>query len=514
VLNHNLTEGFYECAVAEPNRTALVVDGSATSYGVLAEQAARVAGWLHSLPRTGGQPRVGVLASRNVEAYAAVLGAGWAGCAYVPVNPKLPDDRMARVFNAADLSAVITDRAGGERLTRGVEGVVPPDVLNLGLGPPAATPLARPVALDHDALAYVMFTSGTTGTPKGVMVTAGNVGHALRAMGALYDIGPNDRLSQYFELSFDLSVFDIFTALGRGASLHVVPATELMAPARFIQSHELTVWFAVPSVINFMQRVRQLKAGAFPTLRVSMFCGEALPLASARAWREAAPNGVLDNHYGPTEATIACTFHRFDDDTVVTPERSVISIGTPYPGMHAAVLDHELGFAAAGEVGELALSGPQVMAGYFRDPEQTERRCPWLIHPTLGPSRWYLTGDLARQDQAGYLHHLGRADNQVKVLGNRVELEDIESHLRAVTGSDAVATVAWPVEQGVVQSLIAFVSGSSRSVEETQAELRQRLPVYMVPKQLILLEALPLNSNGKIDRKALVQRLENEAAHR
>jgi acyl-CoA synthetase (AMP-forming)/AMP-acid ligase II len=246
-----------------------------------------------------------------------------------------------------------------------------------------------------------------------------------------------------------------------------------------------------------------LTPGAFPALRYSGFCGEPLPLASAEAWHAAAPNSVLDNLYGPTEATIACLAQRYDhNQPVVTKERGIIAIGKAFAGTHAAIVDPSNTFLAAGERGELALSGGQISSGYLNDAKKTEAR-----FPVINGDVWYLTGDLAYMDEDGLFHHLGRTDHQVKVLGNRVELEEIESYLRIICKTESVAAVAWPVVDGSAQGIVAFVSGCNASVERIREDMSRCVPKYMVPGRVIILDSLPLTFSGKVDRKALQQRL-------
>jgi acyl-coenzyme A synthetase/AMP-(fatty) acid ligase len=287
-----------------------------------------------------------------------------------------------------------------------------------------------------------------------------------------------------------------------------------MAPAGFLQQHEITFWMSVPSAIAVMQRLKQLRPNAFPKLRVAIFGGEGFPVESARAFAEAAPNAVVDNLYGPTEATVACLRHRFGEPPDVTPGRGTLSIGEPYPGMEAAIVGADMSFLGVDQTGELAICGPQVALGYFGEEDQTRRRFPMLDHPRLGRSRWYLSGDLAYRDARGRFHCLGRADNQVKVNGFRVELEEIEAHLRSVCSTDEVAAVAWPANgNGNASGIVAFVGGTNGHRIEAPAvreKLRDRVPIYMVPSRIMSLEALPLSVNGKVDRLKLLALLEQK----
>jgi D-alanine--poly(phosphoribitol) ligase subunit 1 len=349
-----------------------------------------------------------------------------------------------------------------------------------------------------------MFTSGTTGLPKGVMISFGNVSDFQAAFQKRFEFTPEDRVSQTFELTFDLSVMSMLAAWTSGASLHVVPAGQLMGPSRFIREKEPSIWFSVPSTIACMRTLKMLTPGAFTSIRYSGFCGEPLPSVSAEAWHIAAPNSVLDNLYGPTEATVACLGQRYDSTPiVVTKERGIVAIGVPFVGMKAAIVGPSNDFLGAGDRGELALCGGQISSGYLNDAKKTEAR-----FPMINDEVWYLTGDVAYMDQDGIFHHLGRTDHQVKVLGNRVELEEIESHLREICETESVAAVAWPVLDGSAQGIVAFVSGSQHSVPRIREGMSQRVPKYMVPGQIFVLDNLPLTFSGKVDRIALQQRLE------
>jgi acyl-coenzyme A synthetase/AMP-(fatty) acid ligase len=279
-----------------------------------------------------------------------------------------------------------------------------------------------------------------------------------------------------------------------------------MAPARFIADQRLTVWSSVPSIAAFMRRMKMLKPGAFPSIRYSVFAGEALPYALAEAWQTAAPASVVENLYGPTEATVYCLGATVGADFPPTPGRDTVPSGFPLPGLEAAILDESLAFLTPGREGQLAISGGQLAVGYYGEPDLTRRR-----FPTLDGRTWYLTGDLARQDERGIFHHLGRIDHQVKILGQRVELEEIEAHLRAVSGSEDVAAIAWPIQDGVAAGIVAFTSGVADPPEQLRQGLLRLLPSYMVPRRIVELGSLPLGASGKIDRRALSRYMDESA---
>ena len=497
--NLNLAFPFYGQACAHPERIALHVAGESYTYANLANLVARAAG------KFGRTQKIGILASRSLGASVGVLAASWSGATYIPLGPKLPTERLAYILATIKPDALVVDEAGLACLKPELRAVAPSLILDLSGDlsqlPRASVPV--PAEQQGDELAYVLFTSGTTGVPKGVMVTLDNVAQFLEAMSPRLNPVPTDRISQTSELTFDVSVFEMFTAWGCGASVEVIPANQLMAPLRFILDRQLTVWSSVPSIAAFMRRMKMLNPGVFPTLRYSVFAGEALPHSLAEAWQTAAPSSVVENLYGPTEATVYCLGATFRPDLPATPERGTVPSGLPLPGLEATILDDALNILPQGQEGELAISGGQIARGYYNDPALTAER-----FPTIDGKRWYRTGDLARQDESGIFHHLGRIDNQVKVLGQRVELEEIESHLRKISVSEHVAAIPWPVRDGIVSGIVAFTSGVAEAPEALLAKLRQVLPAYMVPGQILQVESLPLNPSGKIDRKALARMLD------
>jgi len=511
--NLNLAFPFFRHSIECPENPALVLDDKVFSYSELASLAARIAGWLAaSAPADSGKTHVAVIASRSLEAYAGILGACWSGAAYIPINPKLPALTLRQILEVAQPRAMIVDRAGWARLDEAGAiddvPVLPPGSLQGASVLDGIPALEQPVPIPGDRAAYVIFTSGTTGAPKGVIIRADSVRHFLDYGRSVYQLDCRDRFSSYSEVSFDFSVLDLWLAWDSGASLHVVPEAQVLCPAKFIREHQLTFWASVPSVIGFMDRLKQLKEGSFPWLRVSYFCGEALPLAAALAWQRAAPNSVVDNHYGPTESTVACSVERLSNPPRTTPGRDIIPIGRAYPGMRLAIVDEAARFLPPGETGELALSGPQIAAGYLGAPELTQARFRELEHPEFGSSRWYLTGDLALEDSGGTFHHLGRVDYQVKILGHRIELEEVDAHLREVCGCGSAAAVAWPMHHGTADGVVAFVAGASLGPGEIMTRLKARLAPYAMPREIIFLPSLPLTQNGKTDRKALLSMLE------
>ncbi|HEY1803250.1 MAG TPA: amino acid adenylation domain-containing protein [Terracidiphilus sp.] len=518
--NYNLALPFYESSVRDPQALALFVGESRFSYGELANLARRISGWL-DLEGEERSGKVCLLTSRTIESYAGVLGTLWSGAAYVPIKPDTPEDRVIRILQQTKPDALIADQAGLNALSDRVLEHAPKRVLH---GPTAKPPQSalqfpgtnfesfsdlldtgpdQPVTRAGDDLSYIIFTSGTTGTPKGVMIENESVCQFIEIMHQRFSLGPGDRIAEASELTFDASVFDMFMAWSAGASLFVVPQAQLMAPAKFIRDRELTLWFSVPSTASFMARMKMLKPNAFPSLKISIFAGEALAVSTAQAWQVAAPNSIVENFYGPTELTVDCIAQTLEDPPYVTPNRGTMAIGTVFPGVRAGIVDAELKFLPRGQEGELVVSTRQAARGYFGDPELTAAR-----FSMLNGERWYRTGDLAYEDSAGAFHHLGRIDNQVKILGNRVELEEVEAHLREILGTDMVAAVAWPVVDSRASGIVAFHCAVGVTRDQARDEMKKRVPDYMVPQRIHYLDDLPLGATGKIDRKALARLLD------
>jgi D-alanine--poly(phosphoribitol) ligase subunit 1 len=452
-----------------------------------------------------------------MAAYAGVLGALIAGRIYVPLNPNFPVQRNATMLRASGARMVVTDARCLDP-ARAVVTTLEPAPRLLAFEPLAgAEPLpgatdAFPEPSPHDADhgAYLLFTSGSTGQPKGVLVGHRSVLAYVDALRGLVDVGPGDRCSQSFDLTFDLSAHDLFVTWASGACLCVVPEAAVLSPAKFIRDQMLTHWFSVPSVIGFLSRFNLLRPGSLPSLRCSLFCGEALTESQALAWHGAAPQSSLHNLYGPTEATIAITAHRWRPGEAVGP---TVPIGLPFPGQSVAIVDETLGPTPPGEIGELLLSGSQLAHGYWQRPDLTAERFVALPHGHEHTNRWYRTGDQVRWDPAVGLVYQGRVDQQLKVRGFRVEASEIEAVVREAGECALAAVVGWPKDRDLgTLGTVAFVCGSTTDAQVILDACRARLPPYMVPGRVVSLDAMPLNVNGKVDYRALEARLASEAA--
>jgi amino acid adenylation domain-containing protein len=504
----NLTEHFRQALDAHSDRIALRAGAQELTYAQVHRGALTIAGSLMDTV-DGPVSRVGVLAGNADVAHVAVLGALYAGAAAVPLNPGFPLGRTADMVRAAQLDAVVVDDRGVlllERLAAEIPDVrwvlaTPggPDGIKVGDGTTVRA-LDKPLPVPADALAYIMFTSGSTGRPKGVPISQHSVLHFLRAAQARHRVRPDDVLVQTFEPTFDLFMFSLFIAWGAGAELVVLPPQALRRLPDFVRTHRVSLWFSVPSTIRLVRRLGVLTPGSMPSLRRSLFCGEALTQADAEHWRRAASQSVVDNLYGPTELTIACTAHewipRNDGDQI----NGLVPIGHLHEGLRGVLLDEE--GTPTQDQGELCVTGPQMTSGYL-DPRHDEGR-----FITLAGARWYRTGDRVRRLNDGGFAYLGRLDAQVKIRGYRVELLEIEHELRRLDGVLDCAVVT--IERDGEATLVAAYVGDPAVGKGLPRELSVRLPEYMVPRAFAHVEELSLNSNGKVDRAALTQRVTSQ----
>ncbi len=525
-----LWTGFLSSAETFPERPAVFWDGKTILYRELRDTACRIAATIQAHQDFARPPLTAVFGSRTATAFAGVLAALLAGNGYVPLNCKFPMHRTKLMLSTSDCGSIIVDTRSLPQLDALLENfekrllVILPDVaeleslrarwpLHVFVGGKDLAPAGRWRTPDvsPDAIAYLLFTSGSSGAPKGVPIAHRNVVPFLDFMVDRYRVTEYDRLSQMSDMTFDLSVFDMFVSWKRGACLCCPSQRDLFKLDTFINDAGLTIWFSVPSTISFMKQSGVLGPGRFPSLRLSLFCGGPLPVPSAETWLQAAPNSILENLYGPTELTIACTLYRWD------PVRScreshfeVVPIGYPYPGMNALVADENLNEVPPGSDGELLMNGPQMARGYWKDPEKT--RTAFVIPPGR-TEIFYRTGDRVRRPVGNApLTYLGRTDSQIKVLGYRVELEEIEAVVRKRCGCDGVVAVGWPVDSNGCDGIEVFIEGEPKAEEnELVLAVAAELPRYMVPSRFHFMARLPRNANNKFDRKAMLRLLEERS---
>ena len=445
-------------------------------------------------------------------AYVGVVGTLLAGCTYVPLNTRFPAERNMAILRSSGARVLIVDGRVAQELpalmSEPDDSVLIVSSDDDAAQSHAAFTLQRPrqsaiplesiehVQVDPELPCYLLFTSGTTGTPKGVPITHTNLGSYLPAIHQLVPIGPSDRVLQCVDLTFDLSVHDMFLTWLNGAQLFSAPENSSIFAPRLIARHQLSACLLVPSTAARALQEGLLGENKMPTLRHSLFAGEALPVSIVEAWRNSAPNSTVFNLYGPTEGTIHTSWYKIDPAR--TLKMPVVPIGWSVGEQRMDLFEGGKP-VAAGETGEIYLTGPQMTPGYWQAPHLDAEK-----FTMIDGIRWYKTGDLGRYSEEFGIIFGGRADRQVKIRGYRVELQEIEGALRKASGTEQVAVIAWPLTaEGIAEGCVGFVVGAQRDIATIRRLCRDALPAYMVPSEVNAIGELPLNANGKTDYKAL-----------
>jgi amino acid adenylation domain-containing protein len=466
--------------------------------------------------------RVGLYLDKSVDSIVAIYAVLKAGAAYVPLDPQAPIARVAYVARDCDIRWVLTgtEKAGswsellrqapqieglvllngeGDRFQEHVQGasLIDRGAINDSSGAPQ--PISR-ISLD---LAYVLYTSGSTGNPKGVMLSHRNGLAFVEWAVDEYHVVSHDRLSSHAPLHFDLSIFDIFAAARSGGTLVLVPPEISIFPieiARFIERNEITVWYSVPSLLSKLSEKANLHPGSLHRLRTILFAGEVFPVKYLRNLMLQLPHVRFSNLYGPTETNV-CTW--YDVKTPPDEASEPIPIGMAIADVEVFAVKEDGSIATEGEVGELLVRGPTVMQGYWNDAERTNRG---LVPDPLGrPEKVYRTGDLVCPDSNGLFRLLGRRDAQIKSRGYRIELGEIESALYRHPAVAECAALPIPDEM-ITNRIIASVALKYEIDTSTLHKwCSDIIPRYMIPETFEVHESLPKTSTGKIDRQALVR---------
>ncbi len=510
-------------ALSHPDRTAVIDGSSELTYSELEARSNSLARLFLSLGVEHGD-RVGLFLDKSAAAVIGIYGALKAGAAYVPIDSHSPPARAAYIARDCDVRILLTaskqapawptvvevapalehiviadgddGRDVDRRAVRGVNVVGADDLAAHDPEDPGT------ILLDQD-LAYILYTSGSTGEPKGVTLTHRNALAFVRWAADEFDVGPTDRLSSHAPFHFDLSVFDLFAAAWGAAAVVLVPPRASLFPietGRFIRDRGITVWYSVPSVLTALATRGGLVAGDLPSLRRILFAGEVFPTRHLRALMDQLPHVRFANLYGPTETNV-CTWYevpRLADDV-----EDPVPIGRPIVNDEVYVVADDGRRARQGQVGELYVRGATVMRGYWADPQRTARS---LIQDPFSadfPDPVYRTGDLVREDPDGNLRYLGRRDSQVKSRGYRIELGEIETALNAHPDVDECAVIALPDEM-ITNTIKAFVVTTAEEGELLRF-CAERIPKYMLPHEFEILDTLPKTSTGKIDRQSLAR---------
>jgi len=511
-----ITDQLFERITEYGNSPALEVDGSIISYKKLLERAMLVATGL--VENGADRETVGLVGQRRASSYIGLLGIVFAGCNFTPINPKYNNSRIKSTLNGSKIRYLVGDPADLSQLDSSLLEDIKVQILPEGRAQTVSTVnsidgeilasykgLLLPKPVSGTDLAYINYTSGSTGVPKGVMISHGSLLAFLNNMSEIYQLKAGFRASQTFDLSFDPSVSDIFYTWMAGGTLCVLPEKEILIPTDFIIREQITFWNSVPSIANFMLKTGNLKPGSFPLLTHSMFCGEQFPVDIAKAWRAAAPNSSIENLYGPTEATIYISRYSYSSkDENRLFRNNIVPIGRPFDGHEVALIDDKAERISGFDKGEIVFTGPQLAKGYLNDEEKTSRSFvsfDWDVQGRV----WYKTGDLGFFNANHELECTGRIDSQIKISGRRIEIGEIESALSNFDKTKGSVVVPLRDSAEVVSGCAAFVlvELSREDVSQIRQQVVQYLDSVFFPKKIFFIEDFPRSQSGKIDRKAL-----------
>ena len=476
------------------NLNAFLIDETFYSYAEFAQTISTIRKAVELLE----EKNIGLIANDDIETYAAIIALWLEGKAYVPMSVETPRDRNEKIITQAFLKTIIDSS---------VTPLFPEYNIIESKKLPASPVDLIPKEVNDDELVYILFTSGTTGDPKGVPITRTNLEGFISAFDALgFDITEKDKCLQMFELTFDLSVMSYLIPLLKGACIYTIPKNKIKYSYIYelMEEQGLTVTLMVPSILHYLRQY--FSEIDLPSMRYSLFCGEALPLDVTEEWSKCLPNANIVNVYGPTEDTIFCTHYTFNRIVENKSRNGVLSIGKAMAGTTTVIINENNEILPWGNTGQLCLGGVQLTPGYWNN-EAKNKEAFFITLYNNKEERFYKTGDLCQCDENGDIEYLGRLDFQIKIQGFRVELSEIEFYAKTFLQKINVAAVACIDAIGNTEIGLAIESVEFE-IKALQNFMKTKIPSYMIPKQIIFVPVFPLNSNGKTDRNELKRQLQ------
>lgn len=497
-MKRNVLEYLEEAVGAEPNKIAVCDWCKKVTYKELQQRAYKIATNILDIQYDVNQPII-VMMNRSADAIASFFGIVYSRNSYVPLDPNMPQQRFFKIFDTLESKILITDSENYEKVYSWIgdkchivlvddsidNTVIRQDVYEMYKSSTDVEPL------------YIMFTSGSTGVPKGVVISHRAVIDLVDSMNEITEFETTDSILNQAPFYFDASVPDLYCSISGRVTLHLVRASDYLNPnkiAKYIEQNKISTLIWVPSAMVLLANGKVFRNFDMSSVKKVVFCGEVLPAKYYNIWKEALPTAKFVNYYGPTEVTYACTYYIVNRSF---KNEEALPIGIPCRNTEILILNDKNEKAKKGEVGELCVKGTCLALGYYKNEEQTRK--VFVQNPCTGKyiDTIYRTGDLARVNSYGELEYVGRVDNQIKLNGYRIELGEVECAISAIEGIENSCCIFDSHKQQIVAF---YVTNENIDID---AKLEKCLPQYMMPSRYIKLEQMYYTPNGKIDRVRL-----------
>ncbi|WP_317898631.1 AMP-binding protein [Aurantibacillus circumpalustris] len=483
--------GFFKSALKFPNHTAIIINGKKFTYQWILNKAISIAQELIVKDKSETN-LIGLYTDNNENTYASLIAILLSNKGFVPLNHKFPNDRLKKMINDAGIKTILHSNHSLERVNELQENAsLPVDDLNYNNQ-------SHQYEFNESQIVYILFTSGSTGIPKGISITNRNFSALIKALDKRFKINETDIVLQAFELSFDVSLACTFMAWERGAALLVPDMDGIVAVNSFKAIYEYKATFVTipPSAIFYLKKLKMLGSIKIPSVHTTLFTGEALPLKLAIEWQKSAENSVVENAYGPTETTVWCLFYKLDENTENQTINGLCPIGEGLSGINFRIINEKNEDVIDGERGELIVEGDQIFKGYWNNSEKTAQ----AFYIDSNEKKWYKTGDIVVKNKNKNVVYINRKDNQVQVNGFRVELGEVEHAIKQASGLDSIVVLAKITDE--YTDLYALIEGKFEQ-DDLVNNLKNSLPFYMIPRHFIAVNPLPVNTSGKIDKQLL-----------
>lgn len=487
-MAHSILDTILSNLTTFSNRNAFFINEQFYTYADLLKRIASISEQLLKLPT---QSNVGVITTDNLDTYASIIALWFNNLVFVPLSPTNAKERNQNNIEQANIKIVLSPTKNASEIidTNAVDVIETIDLIsNSDVINKNTTP---------ENLLYILFTSGSTGTPKGVPISLKNLDAFVNAFYSIgYPITEQDRFLQIFDFTFDVSVQSYILPLVKGASIYAVPQTEIkfMGALKILKTHKITFAKLVPSTLNYFKPY--FNRIDLPHLKYALFSGEALPYNIAKEWQKCVPNASIENHYGPTEATIDCLYYKMDS-SFKESHQGIMSIGKPFKNIDAQIINEENSIIHTSEQGELIINGAQVTSGYIKNPIKNKE-----AFININGITYYKTGDIVFKNDEGNYFYCGRKDNQLQIQGYRVELGEIEFQLKKLIPHKNILITSYTESDALF--LILFIEGEKDfDIESLKQKLKKILPHYMLPKRIKFVNVFPLTTSGKTNIKQL-----------